>query len=64
MMVLNVYSLNLRDFPHIAKKMLNVAEWWICLTYHLHHVGVTGSVALTLEGKMKQRVSILITVAG
>ncbi|EKP2118858.1 conjugative transfer ATPase [Salmonella enterica] len=23
---------NLKDFPDIAEKMLNMAEWWICLT--------------------------------
>lgn len=23
---------NLKDFPNIAEKMLNMAEWWICLT--------------------------------
>ncbi|MEX0634923.1 hypothetical protein M8494_36320 [Serratia ureilytica] len=23
---------NLKDFPNIAEKMLNMAEWWVCLT--------------------------------
>lgn len=23
---------NLKDFPNIAEKMLNMAEWWLCLT--------------------------------
>ncbi|MFB9086016.1 acetyltransferase [Erwinia tracheiphila] len=35
----------------------------LTLTCHPHRVGATNSVALTLEGQLKQRISILITVA-
>ncbi|WP_261641003.1 acetyltransferase [Erwinia mallotivora] len=36
----------------------------LTLTCHPHRVGATNSVSLTLEGALKQRISILITVAG
>ncbi|STQ14813.1 putative plasmid-like protein [Enterobacter cloacae] len=26
-----LFTQNLADFPDTAKKMLNMAEWWICL---------------------------------
>ncbi|MEW5291569.1 acetyltransferase [Erwinia papayae] len=36
----------------------------LTLVCHPHRVGATNSVSLTLEGALKQRISILITVAG
>jgi len=29
---------NLKDFPDAAEKMLNMAEWWVCLTMPLEEV--------------------------
>ncbi|UYL01812.1 hypothetical protein NG830_21975 [Pantoea ananatis] len=26
-----IFTQNLADFPDTSKKMLNMAEWWICL---------------------------------
>jgi hypothetical protein len=30
-----LFTQNLADFPDTAKKMLNMAEWWICLVMPL-----------------------------
>lgn len=41
---------NLKDFPDIAEKMLNMAEWWICLTMPPEEVKQVGRFrALTAE---------------
>ncbi|WP_034949217.1 conjugative transfer ATPase [Erwinia oleae] len=43
---------NLKDFPDIAEKMLNMAEWWICLTMPPEEVNdIARFKALTEEQK-------------
>lgn len=43
---------NLKDFPHIAEKMLNMAEWWVCLTMPQEEVNeIARFRALTEEQK-------------
>jgi phage terminase large subunit-like protein len=43
---------NLQDFPDIAAKMLNMAEWWICLTMPPEEVNeIARFKALTDEQK-------------
>ncbi|WMU75056.1 conjugative transfer ATPase [Enterobacter bugandensis] len=44
---------NLKDFPDIAEKMLNMAEWWVCLTMPPEEVNdIARFKALTGEQKM------------
>ncbi|BEM34842.1 conjugative transfer ATPase, PFL_4706 family protein [Serratia marcescens] len=43
---------NLKDFPDIAEKMLNMAEWWVCLTMPPEEVNdIARFKALTEEQK-------------
>ena len=43
---------NLKDFPDIAEKMLNMAEWWVCLTMPPEEVSdIARFKALTEEQK-------------
>ncbi|MDR8481129.1 conjugative transfer ATPase [Serratia nevei] len=43
---------NLKDFPDIAEKMLNMAEWWVCLTMPPEEVNdIACFKALTEEQK-------------
>lgn len=43
---------NLKDFPNIAEKMLNMAEWWVCLTMPPEEVNdIARFKALTEEQK-------------
>ncbi len=43
---------NLKDFPDIAEKMLNMAEWWVCLTMPPEEVNdIARFKALTGEQK-------------
>ncbi|MFV1478550.1 conjugative transfer ATPase [Serratia marcescens] len=43
---------NLKDFPDIAEKMLNMAEWWVCLTMPQEEVNeIARFRALTEEQK-------------